>query len=296
MKTAFVLCGGASLGAVQVGMLKAVIENGVRPDLIIGTSVGAINGSWLAGHPNSPVTELEDIWVNLRRAAIFPTEPIRGLVGVMRRRPGVVSSGPLRRLIERHTPFEQLQDAPTALHVVATDVLSGGNVRFSSGPAASSILASASIPGLLAPVEIGGRYYMDGAVVNNTPIADAVDLGADVVWVFPTGYSCALNATPSGALAMALHGFSVLMRQRLQTDLLHSAHHGVTIHVVPTPCPVHTSPIDFSNGRDLIDRSYEAAKIWIQSNPTFESDIRRLQEHERFHASGIETTRRFNDQ
>lgn len=123
MTVAVVLSGGASLGAPQVGMLQALEEEGVRADLLVGTSVGAVNTAWLAGHPDRPVAELGRIWRSLRRRDVFPAEPWHGLLGFVGRRPNLVPPGPLRELIRTHLPFDRLEDAPTPLHVVVTDVL-----------------------------------------------------------------------------------------------------------------------------------------------------------------------------
>lgn len=263
MTTAFVLSGGASLGALQVGMLQALDERGVRADLLVGTSVGAVNAAWLAGHPDSPVTDLAEIWRSLRRGDVFPTEPLHGLFGFMGRRRGLVPPTRLLALIEQHLTFDRLEDAPVPLHVVVTDVLSTADVALCAGPAAPAVLASASIPGVLPPVEIDGRYFMDGGVVNNTPISHAVRLGADEIWVLPTGWSCSLAEPPRGALGMALHGLNALVHQRLADEVEHQASHGIDLRVVPPPCPITTSPADFTAGAHLIEAGYDAARSWL---------------------------------
>src|SRR5262249_49891326 len=140
MPVAFVLSGGASLGAVEVGMLMALRERGIEPDMIVGTSVGALNGAWLAGHPNAALDELANVWRHLRRAAVFPADPLRGLLAFAGRRQGLVPKHKVRALIEHHLTFERLEDAPIPLHVSAVDVLTGRDVLFSDGPACEAIL------------------------------------------------------------------------------------------------------------------------------------------------------------
>src|SRR5215831_8202252 len=171
MAVAFVLSGGASLGAVEVGMLCALEERGIRPDVIVGTSVGAVNGAWLAGHPDAPVTELAEVWKGLHRGDVFPADPRRGLLAFAGRRRSFFDEGPLRSLIERHLTFTTLETAPLPLHVVAIEVLTGREVLLSSGPAAEAVLASAALPALFDPVNLDGVAYMDGGVGNNTPVA-----------------------------------------------------------------------------------------------------------------------------
>jgi NTE family protein len=263
MTTAFVLSGGASLGAVQVGMLQALSEDGILPDLIVGTSVGAVNGAWIASRPDPQgVAALGRLWRSLSREEVFPTRPMQGLLGFLGRRPNLVSDRGLRRLLSAHIEFDRLEDAPIPLHVVTTDVLSGQDELLSSGSTVDAILASAAIPAVFPPVVIEGRALVDGGVVNNTPLSHAVALGADVVWVLPTGYSCGLPEAPKGALAMALHALNLTVNQRLAVDIAHYEP-VVDLRVVPPLCPVRTSPADFSHSADLIERAYQSTRSWL---------------------------------
>ncbi len=264
MTTAFVLSGGANLGAAQVGMLTAVAERGVRPDFVVGTSVGALNGAWVAA--GAPLDELAQVWRSLRRKSVFPASPLRGMRGLSGRTDHLVSSNGLRRILQDSLAFDRLEDAPVPLHVVVTDVLTGAGMVLSSGSAEDSILASAAIPGVLPPVQLDGRAYMDGGVVNNSPISHAVELGADTVWVFATSYSCALPQPPRSALGMALHATTLIIQQRLLFDLVRYA--GVIdLRVVPPLCPVAVSPTDFGQAAELIARSYAVASAWLDEGP-----------------------------
>ncbi|HEX6424500.1 MAG TPA: patatin-like phospholipase family protein [Acidimicrobiales bacterium] len=265
MTTAFVLSGGASLGSIQVGMLLGLAEAGVAPEMIVGTSVGAVNGGWIASRPDvAGVTALADVWRSLSRSDVFPTRPITGLLGFLGRRPNLVPSTGLRRLLTDHVEFTRLEDATIPLHVVATDVLSGQDVLLSSGDAVDAVMASAAIPAVFPPVRIADRDLMDGGVVNNTPLSHAVALGADVVWVLPTGYSCALPESPRGALAMALHALTLTVNQRLAVDVARYES-TVDLRVVPPLCPVPVSPADFSQTAQLIERSHDATRAWLSS-------------------------------
>lgn len=129
MTTAFALSGGASLGSIQAGMLLGLAEAGIVPDLIVSTSVGAINGGWVASRPDvGGIAALADLWRSLSRDDVFPTRPIVGLLGFVGWRSNLVPATGLRRLLNDHLEFARLQDAPIPLHVVATDVLSGQDV------------------------------------------------------------------------------------------------------------------------------------------------------------------------
>jgi len=143
MTRAFVLSGGASLGAIQVGMLHALFERGIAPDLIVGTSAGAINGAFIASREPSVATAeaLADVWRGLRRGTIFPTNPVTGLLGFLGRSDYLVPDANLRRLIARHVEVDHLEQMSTPLHVVVTDVLTGEELGLSTGPAVDAVLA-----------------------------------------------------------------------------------------------------------------------------------------------------------
>jgi NTE family protein len=155
----FVLSGGASRGAAQAGMLQALHERKIRPDLVVGTSVGAINAASIASRPPTARTahELQRIWRGLSRAQVFPANPLTATLGFLGLRNHSVSAGSLRRLVSRHVDIARLEDAEVALHVVATDVMTGGDVLLSTGSAVDAVLASASIPGIFPPIERGSH-------------------------------------------------------------------------------------------------------------------------------------------
>jgi NTE family protein len=277
---AFVLSGGASLGAVEVGMLAALRERGIRPDLIVGTSVGALNAAWLAGHPDAPIDDLAEVWKGLHRSDVFPADPRRGLLALAGRRPSLFDEGPLRSLIERHLTFSRLEEAPTPLHVVAVEVLTGREVLLSAGPAVDSVLASAALPAFFEPVEIGGVPYMDGGVGNNTPISHAVALGVDLVWVLSAGSACALTEPPANALAMALHALNLLLHKQLVVDV-ERYEPLVELRVLPPLCPLTVSPVDFSHSAELIERAYSASTRWLDEDhpPVGQAEFMGLHEH-----------------
>lgn len=163
MTTAYVLSGGANLGAVQVGMLLALTEAGITPDLIVGTSVGALNGGWVSSRCDvAGIGTLADTWRSVSRHDVFPARPLTALLGFMGRRRNLVPDSGLRQLLTRNLEFDRLEDAAIPLHVVATDLLSGADVLISRGDAVDAILASAAIPGIFPPVSIDGRDHIDG--------------------------------------------------------------------------------------------------------------------------------------
>lgn len=196
---AFVLSGGGSIRAVQVGMIDALFERGIAPDLIVAALPGrSMAPSSHCGHTSvETAAELARFWSGLRTRSVFPVGPsLGGLLGVLGRRNHVASPRGLRALLERWLDFDLLERSPITVHVIATDVLSGTELRLSSGPAVDAVMASAALPGVLPQVRREGRELVDGGVTNNTPLSHAVDLGAARIYVLPTGHPCALGTAP----------------------------------------------------------------------------------------------------
>ena len=263
---AFVLSGGAGLGALQVGMLHALYERGIAPDLIVGTSAGALNGAFIASRPQTvaTATALGTIWRGLRRGQAFPLNPVTGLLGFLGARDHLVPETGLRRLVVRHVERDRLEDLAIPLHVVAVDVVTGEELRLSRGPVADAVLGSSALPAVLPPVAWEDRMLMDGGVANNTPISHAIELGATRVYVLPTGHACALEAPPAAALAMALHAISLLTHRRLIDDI---ERHRADAHliVLPPPCPLRITPIEFGRAGELIGRALHDAREFLDS-------------------------------
>lgn len=261
-RTAFVFAGGGSLGAVQVGMLRELLNAGVSADFVVGSSVGAMNAAYFAGAPNTAgVDKLEKIWRGLRRQDVFPMT-LRSALGFMGGAGNLIDPSNLRRLIEHHIPFPNLENAPIPVHVVATN-LGGAAICLSSGPAVEAILASAAIPAAFPSVRIGEHHLIDGAVSSNTPILTAVNLGATRIVALPTGFACALQEPPKGAIARALHAITLLIAHQMVRDLRECVGK-VDVFTVPSLCPLDASPYDFSRAGQLIDQAAESTRKWIE--------------------------------
>ena len=264
MSVALVLSGGASLGAIQVGMLRALVDHGVRPDVIVGTSVGAINGAFVASRDFTAeaVDELGALWLDVRRGHVFPIAPLTGMLAVAGARSHLVPVAGLRRLVLRHVVCERLEQLATPLHVVACDLRTGGEVRLSEGPLVEALLASAAIPGLFPPVRWGDRLLVDGGVIDNTPVSHAVELGADEIYVLSTGGPCPMTEPPRGALGLMLHATSLMIGRRFAGEALALGRRpGVTI--LPLPCPIGVHPMDFSRSAELIARGEASARAFL---------------------------------
>lgn len=260
------MTGGGSLGAVHVGMLQALYENDTEPDLIVGASVGAINGAFIASRPQTSATAsaLADVWNRLRRSHVFPADLATGLLGFSGRKAHMVPSRGLRRLLRTNIQFENLEDARIPLHVVATDATSGQELVLKSGDATKAILASAAIPGVFPPVELQGRILIDGGVSNYAPISHALDAGADTIYVLTSGTACAVTEPPRGALPLVLQSMSFLVTRRLVVEMEHLADRAVFL-VLPPPCPLDVPPSDFSQSARLIEQSHDTTRRYLDT-------------------------------
>lgn len=284
VRTAFVLSGGGSLGAVEVGMLQALAEHNIEPDLIVGTSVGAINAAWIAGRPGlTGVSELAELWRSIHRRDVFPVNPLAGLEGFIGRTDYLVPPNNLRRLLAEHITYERLEQAPVPLRVVTTDITTGLEVVLDTGPSVDAVMASAAIPAIFPPVSVDGRYLVDGGVADNTPISHAVEAGASVVYVLPTGYACTLRRPPRGALAMALQALTLLVHERLHHDV-ERYRELADLRVVPPLCPLDVSPIDFSHSAELIRDAHDQTARWLDDGQPQNDPAEALAFHE--HAAG----------
>jgi len=261
-KTAFVLAGGGSFGAIQVGMLQSLAAHGVAADMVVGSSVGALNGAFYAGDPTlDGVQRLAGIWRGLTRHDVFPMS-WRTVLSFLWHRDFLISHDGIRTLIEDHIPYRNLEEAKLPVHIVTTDIVTGDSVVLSQGSTAEAIVASTAIPGAFSPIRYKDRYLADGAISSNTPIQAAVKQGARRLIILPTGHACANQAPPVGAVASALHALTLLIARQLVSEL-EALPPDIEYFVVPPLCPLVGSPYDFSRTADHIDRAILSTDAWL---------------------------------
>jgi NTE family protein len=262
MTVAFVFQGGASLAAVQVGMVRALAEAGIRPDMVVGSSAGALNAVAFAQNPTEEgLDELQWLWARIRRSDVFPLS-LRSLVaGLTGRGNSLVASDGLRALVERGLHVRDLRDTVIPAHVVAADALTGDPVVLSEGPAVEALLASASIPGILSPVPWRGRLLVDGSVSADVPILQAEALGATTSYVLPAVPAVGEpESAAAGALPVLIRTMGMMLGRVAVGDLAAARGH---VHILPAPVVRGLNPLDFRRSVELIRLGRHSVQGWL---------------------------------
>jgi NTE family protein len=258
---AIVCSGGGNLGAAQAGMLRALLEGGVVPDLFVGCSVGALNATFLAVDPTTArAAELEAIWRSLASADIFAGSRRTVATHLLRRDDHLYEADGLRALIARCVPVDDLSQTAVPLQVVTTDLEAGRTAWWTSGDPADVLAASACLPGLFPPVRLDGRLHVDGGVLCPVPLERAIALGAERVWVLDVSAERAtsLPERPS-ALDVLLAAFAA-SRKALLADAATMARPGQRVVRITVDSPAGLDVRDFSRTAQLIDSGEVAAR------------------------------------
>ncbi len=297
MTTAFVLAGGGSLGAVQVGMLSALLRAGIRPDRVYGSSMGALNAAAFAATPTiAGVDRMVTAWHELSRREVYPRDRGQALRAVIRSAPllpaGLLRAGGLRNeafpfrplaaiagaagivdslvprrtragMINRLVPLTHLDLAAVPLELEAAEITSGRLVPLSVGPALPALLACTALPGIFPAERVGPSMLVDAALAETTALDRAISGGADEVYVLPGGFACDLDEPPPTAYGVAMHASTVLMEQRLMASIAR-ADPRVGIYAVPPLCPLSVVPVDFGHSVELMLRAEEATRRWLR--------------------------------
>jgi NTE family protein len=231
--TAFVLGGGGVLGAVEVGMLRALLEAGIRPDVVVGTSVGALNGAFFAADPTpTAVARLGELWQELSGGDVFGGSVISRARTALRTGTSLHSAEPLRALLNRHLPAT-FEDLAVPFSCVAASIERAAERWFDSGPLTEAVLASCAVPGLFPPARIGDEHYLDGGLVHSIPVGRAVQLGATTIYVLQVGRIERDLVAPTRLWQVGTVAFEVVRRHRFAADMA-GLPAGVTAHVLPT--------------------------------------------------------------
>jgi NTE family protein len=255
--TAFVLSGGGNQGVAQVGMLRALLERGIVPDVVVGTSAGALNGASIATSPTlEKVDELEQVWLGLRGEQVFPGGTLKRAWNVLRRGDHLSPNDGLLSVLERAGQAEDFANLEVPLRVVTTDLDTGDEILIVGGPVIPALLASAAIPGVFPPVELHGHRLVDGAVANLVPISHALAGPTDRIFVLDV--SDPIGDRPiRSPLDVAIRAFAISRDQRFELELQWVP---PDVELVVLPAPVDDREFfDFSGGAALINEAYKRA-------------------------------------
>jgi NTE family protein len=270
--TAFVLGGGGVLGAVEVGMLRALFEAGVRPDLVLGTSVGALNGAMVARDPTPAVVErLTELWrsVGESRGSGYAERALPAVRRAVATGTHLYSPKPMRQRLEEELGDLRFEDLAVRFQVCAASIERAAEHWFDSGPVVDAVLASAAVPGLLPPAKIGDEHFLDGGVVNSIPLARAVQLGATRVFVLQVGRIDRPLKPPKRPWEVARVSFEIARRHRFVRELAELPD-GVECHVLPARGTSGRDDTiwaarDFGSVQRRIDETYEASVAYLGS-------------------------------
>jgi NTE family protein len=271
---AFVLGGGGILGAHEVGMLRALAEREVKPDLVLGTSIGAVNGAVFASDPSpAGVERLSDLWSETRVSEVTSASILRRIGTLARSGTHLESLEVARARLVEALPVERVEELGVAFQCVAASIERAAEHWFTSGVLADVVLASCAVPGILPPVRIGEEHYIDGGIVNSIPVGRAVALGARKIYVLQVGRLEKPLDPPRWPWEVGLVAFEVARRHRFAHDL-QSLPAGVELHVLPTggsAAPAYndvTAQLRMRRAartvREQIDSAYEATLLYLE--------------------------------
>ncbi len=272
--TAFVLGGGGLLGAAEVGMLRALFEASVSPDLVVGTSVGAINGAVVAADPGlAAVADLTTMWDGLAGTDIYSGGTLRRVRHAIRTRTHVHPNGPLRRMLVNQLGDRRIEDLPVPFQCVAASIERAAEHWFTDGPLVDAVLASAAVPGVLPPVKVGGEHFLDGGLVNSIPVGRAVALGAREIFVLQVGRIERPLEAPTRPWEVAMVAFEIARRHRFAGDMA-ALPDSVRVHLLPTgqPDPPRYGDLsalryrDFDQVQARIEQAHEASGAYLRAN------------------------------
>ncbi|WP_158887866.1 patatin-like phospholipase family protein [Amycolatopsis anabasis] len=259
----FVLGGGGSLGAMQVGMLRALAEAGIEPDLVVGTSVGSLNGAVLALPSTDPGERLRAIWAGMTRHEAFPGGVLSQVRTLHRGKTHLFPNSGLAKIIDEHVgPGMRFEDLALPFGVVTTDVDTAQPLLLRSGDLLPALLASCAIPGIFPAVHHDGRQLYDGGLVANVPMRQAIELGAASLVVLDCAFPSRIPAPPRTFAEVMMFTAMISMRNQavLEAPLAAAA---VPVVYLPGPAPIRLSPLDFSRTEQLAEQAYEAAHAYL---------------------------------
>ena len=253
-------------------MLRALAEGGVVPDLVLGTSVGAINGALVAADPSpAAVGRLAETWAAIERSDVFGGSLLTRLGTLARTGTHLHGNQPLRDLLAQALAVSRIEDLVVPFQCVAASIERACEHWFTAGPLVDAVVASASVPGLLPPLELDGEHFVDGGIVNSIPVGRAVALGAKTIYVLHVGRLERPLEPPRWPWEVGLVAFEIARRHRFVGDLA-ALPEDIEVHVMPTgqERPPRYNDLaqlryrDTSRIAERMNRAYEASVCYLE--------------------------------
>ncbi|MGD9146967.1 MAG: patatin-like phospholipase family protein [Anaerolineae bacterium] len=276
---AFVLGGGGAKGALQVGALRALLEAGLQPDLLAGTSVGAVNATYVAAHGFSLDTleGLAEAWHNAAENDLLPDNYLWLTLRTLFNRPGLDARGRLREFFVRHglrpdLRFSDLQGV--RLIVVAADLWAGRAVLYGTDPdqlVLDGLLASTAIPPWVRPLDDGDRLLMDGGTVSNLPIEPALSQGATQIVALDLADPRPVGPVAGGFGPFLFHLIYTVEQRHAYLEKQLAAARGVLVHHIPLQSAMPMAVWEFKRAVPLLDRGYELMRDYLETHPELAS-------------------------
>lgn len=269
-RVAFVIGGGGRLGAVEVGMLRALTEAGIAADLVFGTSIGAVNGAAYAADPTpAGIDRLESVWTRVEESGVFGGGIVERVRHMARTRTSLHSSDALRDLLEDSLPA-RFEDLEVPFGCVAACIETAHERWFTEGPLVPAVLASCAVPGLLPAVRLGDEHFIDGGVIDSIPVRRAIDAGATTIYVLQVGRIEQPLSPPRWPHEVAVVAFEIARRHSFASTLA-SLPDDVVVHVLPTggrgPRPTDLRQLrygDFGGTGDSIAQARAACAAYLE--------------------------------
>lgn len=261
---AFVLGGGGGLGATQVGMLQALQMRGIKPDFVIGTSVGALNAAVLAAHPNDAAERLSDLWLSIKQNDVFDGHLVSALWTLGRSHTHLLKTDSLATLLKQAMEATTFAELELPLGVVAVNMAAGQAQLISDGPLIPALLASSAIPGIFPPVAINGQPMVDGGILANLPITQASTMATFGTLVLLDCTVPAPTVPTSNVVEIITHANQLQFRDQIRAALPAVTPHTAVVSL-PSPSARQVSMFDFNQTAVLIDDARAATADFLDS-------------------------------
>jgi NTE family protein len=270
--TAFVLGGGGMLGAAEVGMLRSLLERNIGPDLIVGSSVGALNGAIVASNPTvDGIEQMTRAWTGLSNRQVFGNSIVSQITTLARHGTYLHANDALRQLLEDGIGVDtQFADLAVRFECIASCIERAAPQWFNSGSVIDAVLASCAVPGLLPAVKIGDEHFLDGGLIRSVPIGRAVELGATRVFVLHVGRLEHPLEVPTRPWQVATVVFEIARRHHFEEEMA-ALSSDIDVHVLPTGSTASSVSLRYRSTSGLtrrIESAYDATSQYLDGLDT----------------------------